>query len=249
MNEQSRINKKAWEYRAYEFWCMKDGMPSEKAKKIMANPKQSLKKHQTYFKNIEHKRIANLCGSNGRRAVPLALLGADVTVFDISEENKRYALELADCANTSIHYIVGDIQDINLGIYSNYFDMLYLEGGILHYFNDLESFIYILFSLLKNNGTMILSDFHPVKRCIGPDLTFVPQYFDQQLTSGDVAYKSYFPDQEQSDFPEVAVTSHTLSQIINTVIQSGFQLNRLDEHRGWNNENFPWEFTIVAKKI
>lgn len=29
-------------------------------------------------------------------AVPLALLGADVTVFDISEDNKRYASELAE---------------------------------------------------------------------------------------------------------------------------------------------------------
>lgn len=96
---------------------------------------------------------------------------------------------------------------------------------------------------------MILSDFHPLKRCIGPDFAFVPQYFDEELISGDVAYKSYFPEQGQSDFPEVALTPHTLSQIISTVIQSGFQLNRFDEHRGWNNENILWEFTIAAKKI
>lgn len=45
--------------------------------------------------NFGIMKIANPCGSNGRIAVPLALLGADVTIFDISEENKRYALELA----------------------------------------------------------------------------------------------------------------------------------------------------------
>lgn len=54
-----------------------------------------LKKHSKYFQNVKDLKIANPCGSNGRRAVALALLGADVTVFDISEENKRYALELA----------------------------------------------------------------------------------------------------------------------------------------------------------
>lgn len=29
---------------------------------------------------------------------------------------------------------------------------------------------------------------------------------------------------------------------------SGFNLQRFDEHRGWNNENIPWEFTILADK-
>lgn len=35
MNEQSTKNKEAWEYRAYEFWNMREGSPAEKAKKIM----------------------------------------------------------------------------------------------------------------------------------------------------------------------------------------------------------------------
>src|SRR5690606_12615160 len=132
VNEQSINNKQAWEYRAYEFWYKKDGSPMEKAKQILNNPIASLKKHQQYFDNIKGKKIANLCGSNGRRAVPLSLLGAEVTVFDISEENKRYALELASCANTSIEYVVGDIYDIDLNKYKGSFDILYLEGGILH---------------------------------------------------------------------------------------------------------------------
>ena len=46
-------------------------------------------------------RVANICGSCGKKAIPLALLGADVTVFDISEDNKRYAMETADAAGVS----------------------------------------------------------------------------------------------------------------------------------------------------
>src|SRR5699024_8000234 len=84
------------------------------------------KKQQEYFENVRGINVGNICGSNGRKAVPLSLLGADVTVFDISEENKRYALELADFANTSIDYVVGDIYDMNLNKYAGYFDVLYL---------------------------------------------------------------------------------------------------------------------------
>jgi 2-polyprenyl-3-methyl-5-hydroxy-6-metoxy-1,4-benzoquinol methylase len=252
MNEQSAKNKIAWEHRAYEFWNRRDGSPMEKAKQILDNLQAQLKKHKQYFEKIERKKIANLCGSNGRKAVPLALLGADVTVFDISDENKKYALELADSANVSIQYVVSDIYDIDLKKYSDYFDMLYLEGGILHYFNDIERFMSILFSLLKDNGVMVLSDFHPLRRCIVSNSKVQYQvqqsYFDEELHNGDVAYKHYFDEDEQKDFPDVSIRLYTLSEIINSVIKSGFKLMKFDEHRGWNNENIPWEFTIVANK-
>src|SRR5690625_1031183 len=136
----------------------------EKAQEILKDPKKRLRKQQEYFENVKGINVGNICGSNGRKAVPLSLLGADVTVFDISEENKKYALELAHFANTSIDYIVGDIYDIDLVKYKNSFDILYLEGGILHYFNDIDKFMAILYSILKIDGKMILSDYHPIKR-------------------------------------------------------------------------------------
>lgn len=252
MNEQSAKNKIAWEHRAYEFWNRRDGSPEHKAKQIMADPKAQLKKHKQYFEQITGKKIANLCGSNGRKAVPLALLGAEVTVFDISEENKKYALELADSANVSIQYVVTDIYDINLEKYSGHFDMLYLEGGILHYFNDIEKLMSLLFSLLKEDGLMVLSDFHPLRRCIVSNSIIQNQiqqsYFDEELHNGDVAYKHDFDEHEQQDFPDVSIRLYTLSEIINSVITSGFKLTKFDEHRGWKNENIPWEFTLLANK-
>lgn len=246
MNEQGSKNKKAWEYRAYEFWHKRDGSPAEKANKIIENPRAALKKHKDYFEQVSGKKIANLCGSNGRKAVPLALLGAEVTVFDISEENRKYALELAACSNTTIDYIVTDIYDIDLKKYGGTFDMLYLEGGILHYFGDLDKFMSILYGLLNEGGSMVLSDFHPLSKCIlNPGEV---NYFDTELRNGDVAYKGFFDEEVQLDFPDVSIRLYTLSDIINAVITAGFKIQKFDEHRGWNNENIPWEFTILAEK-
>lgn len=245
MEKTSAINKTAWEYRAYEFWNQRDGAPADKAKVILADPKASLKKHQHYFEEVIGKRIANLCGSNGRKAVPLALLGADVTVFDISEENRRYALELAACAGTHLEYIVGDIYEINLKTYRHQFDILYLEGGTLHYFHDLEAFTSILFALLKPGGKLILSDYHPIKHCIDED-RYIPRYFNQDVYEDKIAYQSHFDPAEQTEFPKVMLRHYTMSEIVNTVIRSGFTLAQLDEHRGWDDENIPWEFTLVA---
>ncbi|GIP29384.1 S-adenosylmethionine-dependent methyltransferase [Paenibacillus sp. J23TS9] len=246
MNEQSQKNKKAWEHRAYEFWHKRDGSPKEKATQILENPIANLKKHKHLFEQVEGKKVANLCGSNGRKAVPLALLGAEVTVFDISEENKKYALELAASANTLIDYIVTDIYNIDLEMYGGYFDILYLEGGILHYFGDINKFMSILYGLLKDGGELILSDFHPLRKCVISQGEV--DYFDTELRSGDVAYKEFFDEQEQLDFPDVSIRLYTLSEIINSVLSAGFKLKKFDEHRGWNNENIPWEFTILADK-
>ncbi|WP_400241666.1 class I SAM-dependent methyltransferase [Niallia sp. JL1B1071] len=248
MNEQSATNKVAWEYRAYEFWVKRDGHPKEKAKKIMKNPRTSLKKHQAFLEMVKGKKIANLCGSNGRKAVPLALLGADVTIFDISKENERYAKALAYYANTSINYIVGDVCEIDLQTYGEAFDILYLEGGVLHYFHDIDHFMSLLSSLLKKDGTMILSDYHPLLKCLNEDFTVKLAYFDTELQTGDIAYKQFFPEEEQDDFPDVSIRLYTLSEIINSLITAGFKLERFDEHRGWKKENIPWEFTIIARK-
>lgn len=252
ISEARDQNKKAWEYRVYEFWYMKYGTPMELAKQILKDPVVQLKKHKPYFENIKGKRIANLCGSNGRKAVPLALLGAEVTIFDISEENKQYALELAEQANTSIEYIVTDIYDIDQIKYGGSIDMLYLEGGILHYFHDLDRFMSVLFSLLKAGGLLLLSDFHPFRRCFvkGADGQYQVQnsYFDEEIHSGDVAFKYFFEQQEQEYFPDVSVRYYTISDIVNSFIVAGFQLQKFEEHRGWYNENIPWEFTIVASK-
>lgn len=248
MNEQSGINKSAWEYRAYEFWNKRDGSPKEKAKEILKNPKANLKKHQEYFDDLNGRNVANICGSNGRKAVPLSLLGANVTIFDISEENRRYALELADCTNTVIDYIVGDVYDIDVNKYGDHFDILYLEGGILHYFNDIDKLLRVLFSILKTGGRMILSDYHPLKRCISADFKYLSNYFDKELHNEDLSYKQFFHEQEQQNFPDVSLRFYTLSEIINSVISTGFNFERFDEHRGWNGENIPWEFTLLASK-
>ena len=250
MNEQSIKNKRAWEYRAYEFWNNNDGSPMHKAIKILENPKACLKEHQQYFDDINGKKIANLCGSNGRRAVPLALMGAEVTVFDISEENNKYALELAECAGIAINYVVCDLYDIDLTRYTNYFDVLYLEGGILHYFNDINKLMRILYTILKPSGTMILSDFHPFRKCNidGNAKQTQGNYFDTALHNGDVAYKDFFNEQEQKTFPDCSLRFYTLSEIINAVIDCGFIIKKFDEHPGWTNKKIPGEFTILAIK-
>ena len=243
-------NKKAWEYSAYEFWIKNSGTPSERAKKDMENPLGMLKKYADYFDSYADVRIANICGSCGKKAIPLAVLGAEVTVFDISEDNRKYALEVADAANVRISYEVCDVLEINTEKYGNYFDIVFMEGGILHYFHNINDFMHMMYTLLKPDGKMICSDFHPFSK-ISDILNFeqpVMSYFSTDIFEGEVAHARFFEETIRKKMPKCVYRKYTISEIINSVISCGFTLKRFDEHPAWTNDKIPGEFTLVAIK-
>jgi len=186
--------------------------------------------------------------------VPLAVLGANVTVFDVSEENKRYALELAECAGVSIKYEVGDFNNVDFERFGKSFDIAYLEGGIFHYFYDIDLFFHNLYCIIKPGGKLILSDFHPFRKidATGYAGKFIQvidgDYFDSRVFNGDVAYKSYFPQDEQQLFPDCSLRYYTLSEIINAAINTGFNIREFNEHPNWKNKKIPGEFTIIGLK-
>ena len=248
MKDYSVQNKKAWEYSAYDFWVKQDGSPAERAKKDREDPIKMLRKYAGYFDSFEGLHIANICGSCGKKAIPLAILGAEVTVFDISEDNRRYAFEVAEAAGVSIRYEVCDVLEIDLKKYAGYFDVVFMEGGVLHYFHDIDEFMQIMHSLTKPGGKMICSDFHPFTKIA--DILSLEQstmsYFSTEVFEGEMAHARFYDDEIRQQMPKCSYRKYTVSEILNGIIQNGFTLKRFDEHPAWTNPDLPGEFTAVA---
>lgn len=250
MTEYSEQNKRAWEFNAYDFWYQ-NCTPKERAKADIQNPIGQLKRYADYFDTYEGVRVANICGSCGKKAVPLAILGADVTVFDISEENKRYAMEVAENADVKINYQVCGVLEIDLDLFGNSFDIVFMEGGILHYFHDINQFMKVMHSLLKDDGKMICSDFHPFTKIIDT-LGFEQKamdYFSTEVYEGEMAHARFFDEEIRKQMPLCSYRKYTISEIINSIIGNGFILKRFDEHPSWENQTVPGEFTLAAKKV
>ena len=250
MEEYSKQHKKAWEYNAYDFWVTHAGTPAERAKEDMAAPEKMLRKYARYFDRYEGIRIANICGSCGKKAIPLALLGADVTVFDISEQNRQYAMEMAEAAHVCLHYEMCDVLEIDLEKYGSSFDVVFMEGGILHYFHDIDEFMRIMYSLLKPGGKMICSDFHPFTK-INDSLKMgmpVMSYFSTDIIEAEMAHARFFEDEIRRQMPKCSLRKYTISEILNAIIRSGFTLKQFDEHPSWEDDRLPGEFTAIAVK-
>lgn len=249
--EQSEINKKAWSYRAYEWWEKKSGTPKDAAADMKYNPEKYLRKHLGYMGDVKGKKIAVLLGSNGRKAIPLALLGASVTVVDISPENQRYALEVAREAGVEVEYIVSDVFEIDPDRLKHNYDVVYLEGGILHYFTDLNPFARIVYDLLKTGGRLVLNDFHPIRKFLrfteDQGVEIEGDYFDSRLFDGAVAYRNMFPQSERSEFPDCLLRLWNMGEIISAIASCGLVIEQLVEEPS-GNPFLPGSFTLVANK-
>lgn len=250
MKDYTREHQAAWEYDAYAFWVRHNGTPQELAAKLAADPMRGLKRHAGYFGECRGLKVANICGSCGKKAVPLALLGAEVTVFDLSRDNRRYAAELAAAAGVRLNYQLGDVMEIDLTRFGEAFDVVFMEGGVLHYFHDLDAFMALMRGLLKPGGRLICSDFHPLMKVL--DVLGLQQeavgYFCTDVVEGEMAHARFYPEEERTKFPKCRYRRYNMSEIVNAVIGAGFTLQRLDEHPAWENPDVPGEFTILAIK-
>lgn len=108
----------------------------------------------------------------------------------------------------------------------------------------------IMHSLLKGNGKMICSDFHPFTKIA--DILNLEQpamgYFSKEIFEGEMAHARFFEESTRKQMPRCSYRKYTVSEIINSVINNGFTLKKFDEHPAWTNEDVPGEFTVVASK-
>jgi 2-polyprenyl-3-methyl-5-hydroxy-6-metoxy-1,4-benzoquinol methylase len=251
-------NEKAWNNLTYEAWVNKFGSPEEAAVKLRNNPEKFLSIINEKIPQIKGSKIANLMGSNGTKAVALALLGADTTVIDFSEGNKRYALELAESAGVNIRYLMENVIALPESELTSDYDVVFAEIGILHYFVDLSPLFQTVSNLLKPGGTFILRDFHPItNKLISSRGTTAKirkhkvdgDYFDTSLVESQISFAKYMPEVETQ---KVYLRKWNLGEIVTAVAQSGLIITSLTEEPNFScpqyDKGIPKTFTLTAKK-
>jgi len=252
--EYTKINETAWNQMAYEAWVNRFGTPHEAATKLKLDPIIRLGSLYRFFGSIKGKKIANLLGSNGNKAVALALLGAEVTVVDFASENARYGGELALESGVNIRYVIEDVLKLSNDELTGDYDVVFTEMGILHYFLDLKPFMKVISMLLKKGGKLILQDFHPVSTKLitskGKKHKVTGDYFDKSIEIKDVAYMKFvgYTDEEKATLPKVRLRKWTLGEIITSVAEAGLFLNVLEEDEGVkpDDKGIPKTFILIA---
>ena len=237
MNDDiSRLNRDGWNQHAYSAWVKVNGTPEQLAQRLVNDPWRKMAPFRSYITDLQGLRVANLLGSNGKMAVSMALLGADVTVVDISADNARYARELAAAAGVHVEYLVMDVMEFPAEEYAETFDVVIMELGILHWIMDLSKFFGIVAKVLKAGGRCIVRDYHPFKLKVlewkDGQMLASGNYFDDSIRSGTVPYAKYLNEEEQSSLTEIRTRAWTLGDIITHAAGAGLTIRVLHEESG-----------------
>jgi len=235
-------NRAAWNAGRHQAWVSAYGEPQAAAAKVAANPKHVLRRLIGYLGDVRGRRVCSVQGSHGRIAVALALLGAEVTVIDFAEENRRYALALAEACGVAVDYRVCDVMEAGgLGL-GGAFDALVMELGVVHYHQDIGGFFAVMRELAKPGARLVLNEFHPVQRKLFWEAAD-GDYFRTELIEADVPD----PTGDGRRLGECAYRMWTLGEIVTAAVSAGFVLERLEEHPDWDEPRIPGTFTLAAR--
>jgi SAM-dependent methyltransferase len=250
----SRHNQEAWSQNSYDAWVERHGGPAEAAARIAADPAARLAPLGRHLGELRGVKVANLLGSHGAKAVAMALLGADVTVVDISPANAAYATALAAAAGVPVRYVVADVLSLPAAELTGDYGLVLMELGVLHYFVDLAPLADTVARLLRPGGRLVLHDFHPVSTKLitstGKKHKVTGNYFDATLAGVDVAYTKYLPGQKPAGLKQALQRRWTLGEIVTAVAGAGLFIRTLDEEPNHKLDDLgiPKTFTLVAER-
>jgi ubiquinone/menaquinone biosynthesis C-methylase UbiE len=170
--------------------------------------------------------------------------GAIVTGVDLSSEQVRLARKAAKYIGVDIELVEADWQDLPRSISKNYFDLVATECGIFIWIRKLDAWMKNAWEVLGRWGGLIVSDFHPlslITELKNGKVTFRKSYFDQ---SPEVC-------KPRENVPPSVESVWKLSDIINSAIQAGFRLDRVEEFYVDEPDGVPFipnNFLLVATK-
>lgn len=251
-----------WNKDTFAAWTERFGEPAAAAARLAADPAAKLNPLLEAMGEVRGRKVMNLMGSNGIKAVALALLGADVTVADYSATNAAYAKELARAAGVPLTYVVSDVLNLPDEVQRGEFDLVFAEMGIVHYFTDLDRFMHTAFSLMVPGGRFVLRDFHPVttKLITSRGSTakvrkhkVTGDYFDTSLEEKTISYSKYLPGGGTEQTAEtVQWRRWTLGEIVTSAARAGLTIEMLQEEPNLSSDTYdkgiPKTFTLTARK-
>ncbi|HEY4156407.1 MAG TPA: class I SAM-dependent methyltransferase [Puia sp.] len=177
--------------------------------------------------NLEGRSVLHLQCHFGQDSISMSRLGAKVTGIDLSDQAIRRAREFATQTGTQTKFICCNIYDLPDHL-DEQFDIVFTSYGTITWLPDLEKWAGIVSQYLKPNGRFILVEFHPVV-----------WMFDDEFDKVGYSYFNAGPiiEKEKGDYAEPEALAgqefvgwnHGMSEILNSLINNGLEINSFNE--------------------
>lgn len=183
--------------------------------------------------NVRGKKLLHLQCHFGLDTLSWAREGAIVTGIDFSGEAIRLAKILASKANLAVNFIQTNLYDLPK-VLSEKFDIVYSSIGVLCWLNDLIKWAEIIAHFLKSGGFFYIAEGHPVSKMFDNDhqkeLQLKYNYFHSSEPLELIASGSYASDTPHMPPHKEYEWDHSISDIINSLIQAGLKIEFFNEY-------------------
>ena len=218
------INKKAWDSKtqyhvASPFYDMDSFMQG----------RSSLTPIETaLLGDLAGKRVLHLQCHFGQDTISLGRLGATVTGVDFSEAAIEQARQIAIDTCVPARFICCDIYDL-VNHLDEDFDIVFTSYGTIGWLLDLDKWANVVSEFLKPGGKFVFAEFHPVIWMFDSGLEKVQyNYFkDDAIIEIDMGT---YADITAPIENETISWNHSMSEVVNSLITNGLDINRLDEY-------------------
>lgn len=192
--------------------------------------------------DVKDQEVLCLASGGGQNSVAFALLGAHVTVQDLSE------VQLSRDCEAALHYgfhvdtVQGDMRDLSV-LPDNQFDVVW-QPYSLNYSPEVESVFTEVARVLKPGGIYHVTFANPFTQALDGESWNGTGYLLRGLYADGEDISKYYPywDVEQADGSTISVKRphefrHNLGTVMNSMAKNGFVFLHLQE---WTRhaENF-----------
>ncbi|MBY8991850.1 MAG: class I SAM-dependent methyltransferase [Candidatus Lokiarchaeota archaeon] len=183
--------------------------------------------------SVKGKKLLHLQCHFGLDTLSWEREGAIVTGIDFSGEAIRLAKVLTEKANLSGKFIRSNLYDLP-NVLSEKFDIIYTSIGVLCWLNDLRKWAEIIAHFLKPGGFFYIADGHPFSKMFDnehpEELQLRYNYFHSAEPMEDTVEGSYASNKPHMKPLKEYEWEHSLSDIINSLIQAGLKIDFFNEH-------------------
>ncbi|MGE8433516.1 class I SAM-dependent methyltransferase [Chryseobacterium joostei] len=177
--------------------------------------------------NLQGKSVLHLQCHFGQDTISLGRLGAEVTGVDLSDKAIESARQLAHETQSNANFICCDIYDLPNHL-DKQFDIVYTSYGTIGWLPDLDKWAKVVSQFLKPDGQFIFVEFHPVVWMFDDNFETVGyRYFN----SGAIieTENGTYADRNAKITQSYVTWNHGLSEVMNSLIKNGLEINSLDE--------------------
>jgi len=178
--------------------------------------------------DIKGKTILHLQCHFGQDTISLGRLGAkEITGVDLSDKAIESAKQIANDTDSIADFICCDIYDLPNHL-EKQFDIVFTSYGTIGWLPDLDKWAKVISKFLKPGGQFIFVEFHPVVWMFDDNFEKIGyNYFNSGaiIETADGTYADKTADITQ----EYVTWNHSLSEVMNSLIQNGLEIKVFNE--------------------